>query len=88
MTVITMKKKIAEYLETADAKKVKALYNYVGEEIGQNACEWDQEFTKELERRENSFLDGSAKMYTWEETKQAAINSVKAKKSGLRIKNT
>lgn len=80
MTTTAIRKKLVDYLQTADNKKVRAIYTMVEDEIETEANDFDEEFFKELDRRNKSFLDGTAKMYTWEETKQAARDSVKVKK--------
>jgi len=54
----------------------------VEDEIESKANDWDEDFVKELERRSKSFVDGTAKTYTWEETKQAAIDKVKSSEKG------
>jgi hypothetical protein len=88
MTETKIRQKLADFCKTGDLKKVKAMYTMVEDDINE-ANDWDEEFIKELDRRTASFLDGTAKMYTWEETKQAAIDRVKEKKrNGLPIKNT
>jgi hypothetical protein len=35
--------------------------------------DWDEDFVKELKSRSRSFANGTAKTYSWEETKAAAI---------------
>jgi len=88
MTETKIRQKLADFCKSGDIKKVKAMYIMVEDEI-EEANGWDKEFIEEIERREKSFLDGTAKMYTWEETKQAGIDRVKANnKNGLPIKNT
>jgi hypothetical protein len=67
---MTMRKKLTEYLQIAEDKKVKAMYTMVEDEI--EAGVWNKEFVEELERREKSFLDGSARMYSLEEARQIA----------------
>jgi hypothetical protein len=54
---------------------VKAIYTIVEDDI-EEASGWDKEFIEEIERREKSFLDGTAQMYTLEEAKQAARERV------------
>lgn len=76
MTTTAMKKKITDYLETADNKKVRAMYAMIEDEVGTGNNDWDEEFFEELERRSKSFEDGTAKMYTWEETQKAAMDSI------------
>ena len=80
MTTKAIREKLVDYLQTANDKKVRAIYTMVEDEIETNANDWDEEFLKELDRRSKSFEDGTAKTYTWEETKKAAIESLKAKK--------
>ena len=64
-------------MQTADDKKVRAIYTLMEDQINiEEAQEWDPEFIKELDRREKSFLDGTAKMYTLEDARQAARDSV------------
>lgn len=80
MTTNTIREKLADYLQVADEKKLKAIYTMVEDEINTAANDWDDDFTKELERRSKSVINGTAKTYSWEETKQAAIKKVKSKK--------
>ena len=79
MTVIAMKKKIAEYLETADKKDIEAVLTFVENKADSDAFEIDDETYKELQRRTKSFLDGSAKMYTLEEARKIARERFNAK---------
>jgi hypothetical protein len=79
MTTTAIRKKLVDYLQTADDKKVKAIYTMVEDEIETKANDWDEEFFTELDRRSKSFEDGTAKTYTWEEAKKAAIESLTAK---------
>lgn len=80
MTTIAIREKLVNYLQVADDKKVKAIYTMVEDEINTEANDWDEDFVKELERRSKSFVSGAAKTYSWEETKQAAIQKVKSKR--------
>ena len=52
----------------------------VEDEINTEANDWDEQFKQEMERRSEGFTHGTAKTYTWEETKQAAIDRVALKK--------
>lgn len=80
MTTAAIRQQLRNYLEVADDKKVKAIYTMVEDEINTEANDWDKDFIKELEHRSKSFVAGTAKTYSWEETKQAAIKRVKLKK--------
>ncbi len=81
MTTAAIRKKLVDYLQTADDKKVKAIYTMVEDDIYSSEHGINKEFIEELDRRTLSFENGTAKMYSWEGTKQAAIERVKAKKS-------
>ncbi len=79
MTTTAIREKLVEYMRTADDRKVKAIYTMVEDEINTEANSIDATFIDELENRRKSFVDGSAKTYTWEETKQAAVKRLKEK---------
>lgn len=79
MTASTLRKRLAEFCINGDLKKVKAMYAMVEEDIIAKA-KWDEAFMNELDKREQSYLDGTAKMYTLEQAKEAArerVNSAK-----------
>ena len=80
MTTTLIRQKLAAYLKVADDKKVKAIYTMVEDEIDTKANDWDDAFVKELNRRSKDFESGTAKTYSWEETKQAAIKKVQSKR--------
>jgi hypothetical protein len=80
MTTTTIREKLADYLQVADEKKLKAIYTMVEDEINTAANDWDDDFIKELEQRSKSFVNGTAKTYSWQETKQAAISKIKSKR--------
>jgi len=80
MTANLIREKLVNYLQIADVKKLKAIYTMVEDEINTNKNDWDESFVKELTERSKSFKNGTAKTYSWEETKQAAIDRVKSKR--------
>ena len=67
-------------MKVADAKKVKAVYTMVEDEINTAENDWDKNFVKEIDRRSRDFKNGSSKTYTWEESKKVAIEKLKAKR--------
>ncbi len=79
MTTTAIREKLVNYLQTADDKKLKAIYTMVEDEINTALNDWDDNLVQELEQRSKNFINGTAKTYTWEETKQAAIDKVKLK---------
>lgn len=80
MTTTLLRKKLTEYLKVADDKKIKAIYTMVEDEIDTKLHDWDDAFIKELNRRGKNFENGTAKTYTWEETKLAATRKVQSKR--------
>ena len=80
MTATVIRKKLTEYIKTADEEKIKAIYTMVSDEINTDENDWDETLLKELNRRSKSFLNGTAKTYTWEETKLAAIKKIGTKR--------
>ncbi len=72
MTTTTIREKLMNYLQVADDKKLKAIYTMVEDEIDTAANDWNDDFIKELKHRSKTFIDGTARMYSWEETKDAA----------------
>jgi hypothetical protein len=81
MKITAIRQKLSDYMmNIADDKKVKAIYAMVEDEINTTENDWDEGFIKELESRSKHFVSGMDRTYTWEETKQAAIQKVKAAK--------
>lgn len=77
MTINAIREKLINYLEIADANKLKAIYTLLKAEIDPIGNDWDDDFEKSLNNRRKTFMNGSAKSYSWEETKMAAINKGK-----------
>lgn len=63
---------MADFCKTGDLKKVKAIYTMLEDDIKEADESPNEGFFKELDRRNRSFLDGTAKTYTLEEAKKAA----------------
>lgn len=76
MTTKAIREKLVKYLQVADDKKVKAIYIMAEDEINTFDNAGNESFVEELITRSKSFADGTAKTFTWEETKQAGIDRV------------
>ena len=80
MTATLIRKKLTDYIKVADEEKIKAIYTMVSDEINTEENDWNETFVKELDKRSKSFINGTAKTYNWEETKQAALKKVQSKR--------
>jgi hypothetical protein len=78
-----LKQKLHRYIETANEKKLKAIYTMVEEEIEERGEWWnDEAFVAGLEQREATYLNGTAKTYSVAESvsrAKAVIKKVKSK---------
>ena len=81
MNTVAIRQKLHHYIETAQDKKVKAIFAIVGDEIEETYDRWNDEvFIAELRRRETSYLNGTAKTYTLEQSLSRATQAVKKTK--------
>jgi len=85
MTLSTIKKKLHEYVENGDPKKIKLLYSIVENE--EKETEWSTEFIKELDKRKYEMDNDLVKTYSLDEMITEARKKTKARlKNG--VKNT
>jgi len=78
MTTTAIRQKLHQYIETAQDKKVKAIFAMVEEEIAEASDHWkDEKFVAELERREAAYRNGTAKTFTIEQAVKKARTAVK-----------
>ncbi len=78
MKTKSIREKLVQYLQIADDRKVKAIYMILEDDINTPANDWDEDLLEELENRRKNLMEGTAKTFTWEETKKAAIDRVKS----------
>jgi hypothetical protein len=81
MKTIDIRERLHHYIETAQTKKVKAIYAMVECEIEEVHDYWnDPKFLSELNRRRENYLSRKARVYSLEE----AMNQIKqtVKKTG------
>lgn len=80
MTIATKRKKLQEFIGTADDKKVEAMFSIMEGEIKGSYDHWeDEEFVAEMKSRIDDFESGVDKGLSWEEVKTKARNEFKAR---------
>lgn len=70
MNTAKIRQHLHNYLEVADDKKIKALYVMMENEIAENVVVYDEDLKAELNQLEESYHDGSAKLYSAAESKK------------------
>lgn len=61
-----IRQQLHEYIESAEDKKLKAIYTLVENDINEEFMFSDEQ-KKELDRRYDNYQNGIGKTYTWEE---------------------
>ena len=83
ITTTTIRQKLHQYIETAQDKKVKAIFALIEEEIEESSDHWqDEAFIADLEKSEKAYLNGTAKLVSIDQAvakARAAIKKVKNK---------
>jgi hypothetical protein len=74
MTTIAIRKKLIGYLNVADAKKIKAMYALLADEIEQEEFEYDVELKNKLDEGQRHYKNGG-KMIT-AATAEKQINKI------------
>ena len=82
ITTTAIRQKLHQYIETAQDKKVKAIFAMVEEEIEKNTDHWnDAKFVAELEKKEKAYRYGTAKIVTIDQAVAKARSAVKKVKN-------
>jgi putative addiction module component (TIGR02574 family) len=66
MSTAQIRQQLHEYIDTAEDKKLKAIYTLVESDINEEFMFSDEQ-KKELDRRYDDYQNGIGKTYTWEE---------------------
>ena len=79
MSTKEIRKQLVKYIETAEDKKIKAIYTMVEDEILVGSHWEDEEFVKEMYKRSKDFETGKVKGVSWEEV-QKGMDKILGKK--------
>ena len=77
METSEIRKKLQNYIESAEEEKVKAIYTVLENDINAVYDHWDDpEFVAEMDSRVRELESGEVKGSTWQEVKQRALQSI------------
>ena len=80
MKTIEIRQKLHHYIDTAEEKKIKAIFMMVEDEIEETFEHWQEEdFLNELKEREANYLKGT-KTYSIEQAASRAKQAIKKAK--------
>jgi hypothetical protein len=80
MSTETIREKLHNFIDTADDKKVEAIYTLVEDDIEEVYDHWEDEaFVSEMDQRIKDFESGKVKGIPWEEVKLKAEHRLKTK---------
>ena len=77
MTTIAIRKKLANFMQVADDKKVKAVYALLENDIDQEEMQYSDEFKRELDKRYNYYKNGG-EMVSAENGKKQIIEALQS----------
>ena len=64
------RKKLKQYIDNADANKIKAFYTLLEREFSEDNFTLSDEQIKQADRRFQSYLSGEKKVYSWDVAKE------------------
>ena len=70
MTIVAIRQKLANYIQVANDKKVKAVYALLEDDIEQEELEYTDEFKAELDKRYAYYKNGGKMVSAVEANKQ------------------
>jgi len=72
-----IRKKLQNYIASAEEEKIKAIYTVLESDINAVYGHWDDpEFVAEMDSRVRELESGEVKGSTWQEVKQRALQSI------------
>ncbi len=72
-----IRKKLHDYVDSAEEEKIKAIYTVLENDINAVYGHWDDpEFVAEMDSRVRELESGEVKGSTWQEVKQRALQSI------------
>ena len=80
MRTAEIKQKLHEYIESAEDKKLKAIYTLLETDIAHEFTFTDEQ-KKELDKRYDDYMNGVGEIYTWEETVAMARQALADRKN-------
>lgn len=81
MKTAEMKQKLHDYIDTAEEKKLRAIYTILESDMEAGYNWWeDKELLAELDRREAELLSGAVQGASWEDVKNRALKSIEKSK--------
>ena len=76
MTIATIRKKLQDYIQTADDKKVKAIFTLIESDLEKELNWWEDEaFLNDLDERGRRYEEGIDKGFTLAEVKEEILKS-------------
>ncbi len=78
MTTTSIRQKLHSFLETADDKKIKALYTLMEEEIETTSPEYNDDLKKEFEDRYAAYKNGTSIPVSAEESNRRIMKKMDA----------
>jgi hypothetical protein len=82
MRTTQIRQQLHDYIDSAEDKKLKALYTLLEGDIN-DEFNLTVEQKKELDRRYDDYMNGVGETYTWEETVAMAEQALAKRKSNL-----
>jgi putative addiction module component (TIGR02574 family) len=70
MDTTSIRQRLHSWLETADEKKLRAIYTMVEDDVERDAVVYTEDYKQELNRRVAAYKDGSEPAITAQESKE------------------